>query len=544
MPHSDDRTFSRRGSRRRRRIRKRVLRVLLVAAAAVVVVLAFTAYQAVKARSAMLTAADRLTTMSDRAAAGDPGAARQAMFDAQAATVSAQRNTSGPVWWLASKLPLIGDDVTAVRTVIDVADNVTQGILPDLIDASEALAPADLQPKGGRINLAGIRDVAPALAAANDRLGVQLQQAQAIDTSSLMSRVAAPVAELQTKLADAHTVTERVSLAAQLLPTMLGGEQQQRTYLVMFQNNAEVRAGGGIPGAMAVVQAKNGRVSLTRQASLSDLSAFGVPVVPLSKSEEDLFGRNLGQYPADVTFTPDFERSAELLREMWLRDTGQAVDGVVSVDPVAMSYLLNATGPVTLADGTKLTAANAVDYLLHDVYMTEPDPDRQNAIFADAASKVFAALTTSQGDAQALFDGLLKGAQEHRIRVWSADEAERNLLATTPLAGRMPTEATSTPQLGVYLNDGTGAKMDYYLKYGVDVAPQSCAADGSQTLKVTITLKSTAPSDAAALPESVIGPGYRREAWGDPDERAAVRAVRRQGQQAAVRRQEVVLRPL
>ncbi len=101
------------------------------------------------------------------------------------------------MWWLAGKLPVVGDDVTAARTVIDVADTVTQGILPDLIDASESLAPGDVQPKGGRIPLAGVREVAPRLVAANEALGVQVQRVEGIDTSSLMARVAAPVEELQ-----------------------------------------------------------------------------------------------------------------------------------------------------------------------------------------------------------------------------------------------------------------------------------------------------------------------------------------------------------
>ena len=180
------------------------------------------------------------------------------------------------------------------------------------------------------------------------------------------------------------------------MPTMLGADAP-RSYLVMFQNNAEVRAGGGIPGALAVVNAKNGKVSLGRQASLSDIAGFNRQVLPLTQAEEALFGTNLAQYAADVTFTPDFERSAYLMREMWRLRTGQEVDGVISVDPVAMSYLLNATGPVTLANGKQLTADNAVDYLLHDVYMETPDPEKQNAIFADAASKVFAALTTGAG---------------------------------------------------------------------------------------------------------------------------------------------------
>ena len=79
---------------------------------------------------------------------------------------------------------------------------------------------------------------------------------------------------------------------------------------------------------------------------------------------------------------------------MWLRETGVDVSGVISLDPVSLSYLLEATGPVALPTGDVLTSENAVDLLLNGVYLRYADPRDQDAFFAAAAGSVFGALTS------------------------------------------------------------------------------------------------------------------------------------------------------
>ena len=76
-------------------------------------------------------------------------------------------------------------------------------------------------------------------------------------------------------------------------------------------------------------------------------------------------------------------------------------DGVVLIDPVSVSYLLAATGPLDLGDGETLTADTAVALLLHDVYVRLP-VDRQDAFFADAARRIFDAVASGEADSALL----------------------------------------------------------------------------------------------------------------------------------------------
>ena len=58
----------------------------------------------------------------------------------------------------------------------------------------------------------------------------------------------------------------------------------------------------------------------------------------------------------DVNLTPDFPTAAATAQAMWERKTGQHVDGVLSLDPVALGYILDATGPVKITS-PELSAA-------------------------------------------------------------------------------------------------------------------------------------------------------------------------------------------
>jgi hypothetical protein len=54
--------------------------------------------------------------------------------------------------------------------------------------------------------------------------------------------------------------------------------------------------------------------------------------------------------------------------------------------------------------------------------------------------------------------------------------------------------------IGVYLNDGSAAKIGYYLRTDVIATSTQCRPDGSQEVAVRVTLTSTAPANAADLP--------------------------------------------
>ena len=64
-----------------------------------------------------------------------------------------------------------------------------------------------------------------------------------------------------------------------LVPPMLG-QDGPRQYLLVVQNNAEIRSTGGLPGSLQILRADNGKLTLAEQRSVDDfdvLDAAGPP---------------------------------------------------------------------------------------------------------------------------------------------------------------------------------------------------------------------------------------------------------------------------
>jgi hypothetical protein len=424
-------------------------------------------------------------------------------------TAAARSLTDDVVWRSLEALPWVGPQLGAVSTVAAAADDVARDALAPIVGDAGAFSAGTLAPVDGRIDTAAIAEMHDAAHRAATAVARAAASVRSLPSVPLVAPLRSAVAELSAQLDEAAAATDALSRASTLLPAMLGADGP-RDYLVLFQNNAEWRSLGGIPGAMALVHTDDGRMSLAAQESTTDFPRYPESVLPLSLEMDALFGQRPGQYIQNVTQVPDFTVTGALAREMWARThAGQQIDGVLSIDPVALSYLLRATGPVTLPTGDALTADGAVALLLNEVYVRYAKPADQDAFFAAAAASVFDALADGRADPRALLTALGRAGDERRLLLWSAHADDQDVLARTTLAGGLPETDAAASVFGVYLNDGTGSKMDYYLDAQTAVSWDACTLDArgraSGRATLTLTLTSTAPADAASLPAYITG---------------------------------------
>ncbi len=173
--------------------------------------------------------------------------------------------------------------------------------------------------------------------------------------------------DLRTQVNSAATALDSAARASRLMPAFLG-DDGERNYLYVFQNNAEVRSTGGLPGNISLVNARAGHVEITRQATGAELGEAAQPVLPLTNEERTVYGNQLGTYFLDANFTPDFPRASALWQARWQDEFDEDIDGVFTVDPVTLSYLLDATGPVTV-QGVELDSSNVVYVVENLIYI-------------------------------------------------------------------------------------------------------------------------------------------------------------------------------
>lgn len=460
--------------------------------------LAFRGYQAA---TALADAQSALPGGSAQLNASEVSAVIDVLPRVQRDLARARSAANDPVWRTAEHVPWAGVQLRAVRVVTEALDDVMTSAAPVLDRAQGVLAARDTLLSNGRVNLAPFTDVAPELTRAAQVTDAAAARVQAIDTHRLVHRLAGPVGTVQHLLPKMASVLDTGSQLAALLPPMLGADGP-RTYLVVALNSAELRSAGGIVGAVAAVQVDHGVVRLVDHRSTADFTEPTQPVLPLTDAELAIDTDRLGRWVQDSVLTPDFPRSAQLIAAHWTKDVGGQVDGVVATDPIAVSYLLGAVGGVQTSNGV-LDQQSAVPSLIRDPYAGGVAAKAADKFFAQAATAIFGAVVSGHGDPARLVDAMAKAASDGRVRVWSAHPEEEQRLSVRTLGGAF-LSGPYQDATGVFLDDGTGGKLDYYLHTAVSIENLRCTGS-APTADVRLDLTYSPPADVASWPRETAG---------------------------------------
>lgn len=486
----------------RRRRRRWVWLVVVLCLLAILAGSAFVAKnlydRAMSVRGHLEEAMSEVSAVQQAILAGDAASASQASGDLSAATGAAVAESRGRVWGLAESVPFVGDNFRAVRVVAE----TTNALATDVVAPASAVNLNAFRPVGGRIDLEAVAALAPLLDTIDQGLAKSASALSRLDTTGLLPEVEAGV----TQLSDAvHRIQPLIAPARDIvaiLPNALGASGP-REYLLMFQGNSEARSLGGNPAVFLTIRTENGAIAISGEAQSRDfLQNRRFPIVPLPDDEVALYGDNVGRFTPDLTMVPDYPEAVRIAEGWWMEYFDEDFDAVISLDPVALSYLLQATGPVALPDGQSLTSDNAVPLLLNEVYF-QYDPDEQNVFFGAAAVGIFSKITAGQFAPDKFVTALDRAANEGRLLYSTLDPQEAELIAGSRMAGVMPADSDDASVIGVYVNDNTGSKKSYYL----DMSIQTCMTAEAITGDVTLTSNLTA-DEAARLPEHILGVNF------------------------------------
>jgi hypothetical protein len=249
-----------------------------------------------------------------------------------------------PVLPHLSWLPGIGGDVAEVPDLLHLAQQTTE--------AGQALIMA-LAPLAERLNEqeSGIGQLGPELVGQLVEARPQIEAAQlamaraaesrtAIDTAQLSSRTRVMLGRfdrLQPLLEDGTNLLA-------ILPALLGADGP-RTYLLLAQNNHELRATGGFISGVGVVGLEKGQITSLRfqdSYTVDDLSQpHPLPPEPLRR----YMGAGM-LVLRDANWWPHFPTSGQQIAAIFHQDQQQTVDGTIAVDLTTLQLLLQATGPI------------------------------------------------------------------------------------------------------------------------------------------------------------------------------------------------------
>ena len=459
----------------------------------------WTAWLTQKDLTAAEQAVDRLQSAVEN---GDDEARDAALDDLQDSAGSARGRTDG-FWWSAmTRVPVVGDDAAGVEALSASVDLIAQdavGPLVATVDSLEGLV------SGGRVDPTKVAALQEPIDQASRAMQGAVELVAARDSEGFVPTLRTRYDDYTRRIADLADDFGAAETAVDVLPAILGSDGP-RDYFFVFQNNAEVRSTGGLPGSWARVHVEDGRFDLVQQGGAGDFFT-GEVETELTPEELAVYDRLPGLYFQDANFIPDFPRVAEIYNDFWaVKYPDVELDGVMALDPVGMSYLLQGTGPVTVGALT-LKPESIVGELLSNTYLTVADPVQQDRRFQRVARALFAAATGEIASPVDFAMGASRAIEEGRFLFAPFQDDEADRLEGSTILGTLSGDDGDTPHVDIGVNDATGSKMSYYLRYNVDVQAQACRG-GVQQLAGSMTLNQTIdPMEAETLPGFVTGGG-------------------------------------
>ena len=483
----------------------------LAAALIAVIFTGWLGFTGLAAKSSLEQARTSAEQSKDALLSGESEDAKRFAENAQFHARQARAATHSLPWNIAAAVPFVGSPLKTTQQISDVVVGLADTVLLPGATMGAGLSPDKLV-DGTRINLKLLREQAPLLSELSAAAAKLDAEAQAISNPAYLSLIREARSQLQDQTFKLAQLLGTTSIAAQLAPSMLGADGS-RTYMLAFQSPAEARGTGGLLGGFGILKFDNGIPTVDALASNAE---FGVvvlgrdpaTVVPdvrddLGPEFDKLYGWANPYYDfRNSNLSSHFPYAAQIWKSMWEEQSGESLDGVIAVDPVALSYVLNAIGPVELADGEIVNQDNVVELTMSTAYARFPtDQSARKQYLQDIANRVVEKISGSIPAPRKLLDALGRAAEERRIAVWSANPVEQALLEETTLAHAIPVD--DSPFAGVVINNLAGNKMDYYLKREIEYAADGCDGDFRNST-ITVRLTNTAKPDQT-LPDYVAG---------------------------------------
>ncbi|HEY8491172.1 MAG TPA: DUF4012 domain-containing protein, partial [Dehalococcoidia bacterium] len=356
--------------------------------------------------------------------------------------------------------------------------------------------------------LAENRDV---LADAAVDLAVASHLASSVNAERLPESVGGtPVRQRVVEAQDALARVAEGAAWLPLLPDLLGADGPKR-YLLLFQNDKEIRATGGFLSAYAHLELDGGRFSLSESADIYSLTLpnHHTPAPSYFRSLLPagglyLYFASAGLPVQDTNVWPDVPASLSIFETHYLQAGLPPYDGVILVDTRLVEEVLRFTGPIPVEGYAEPFSAEPVDYLgyqipqavfqleLYAQRLFEEEATRKEVLgdLADALTDHLMGLPASRWPDLA---GLLhdQARQRHLLLLFQYNRAQA-------LADRLDLSGSLERYDGDFLavvdaNYGIN-KGDLFVARHVDQAVHA-TPEGGIRREVTVTYENRGPAD-------------------------------------------------
>lgn len=293
------------------------------------------------------------------------------------------------------------------------------------------------------------------------------------------------VESLKTQLVQAQEITGQIEVMTDLLPS-LTGEETAKTYLIVFQNNSEIRATGGFIGSYAKVSVADGKIADIKVDDVYNPDGqIQETIAPPSPLTQYLNVEKWGM--RDGNWSPDFSVSSQDLKMLYKKGTGEEVSGIIAVDLYTVEKLLEAFGPIhPLGYEEEITSSNFFERAEYysEVGFTPGSTGKKDFLGACSEELLDKILASNAKDLKKVVTPLYQAIEEGHILFSFSDELMQQIMVSRNWAGKI--SETQGDYLWVIDSNVGGNKANYFVSRALDYQA-NIERDGIITSGLTIT---------------------------------------------------------
>ncbi|MFA5189004.1 MAG: DUF4012 domain-containing protein [Patescibacteria group bacterium] len=315
---------------------------------------------------------------------------------------------------------------------------------------------------------------------------------QQIDISAIPSEYQDKIQTLQTALPILEKNFTNFTASADLIAQLLGQESKKR-YLLLFQNNHELRPTGGFIGSYALIDIDRGNISKINVPGGGpyDLKA-GLKVNIKSPTPLNII--NTRWEFQDANWFANLPASAEKLNWFYENSGGPTIDGMIFVNATFLEKVLKLTGPIELPDyNLTITADNFFSEIQTNVELNyDQAQNKPKQIIADLAPIIIDRLLHSDRQKfTEILDQILNSLDAKEIQFYFSNFNIEKMVLKNNWGGEQ--KNTEKDYLEVVSTNIAGEKTDAVIKQSANLAVD-IKPDGSIINTLTITKSHTGTS--------------------------------------------------
>ncbi|KKQ60564.1 MAG: hypothetical protein US82_C0032G0002 [Parcubacteria group bacterium GW2011_GWC1_38_22] len=252
----------------------------------------------------------------------------------------------------------------------------------------------------------------------------------------------------------------------------------EKTFLVMLQNEAELRPGGGFLGQYAIIKMKNGEIVSTFVEDANLLDQRIEAKIPTPFPFYRMMQLKNWKF-RDSNFSPDFPTNVEKAKYFFrlAGRGGNTFDGVIAVNSKVFNDVLGLTGPITVpgysGEYDSENGSRKLEEHVEKIYLMNPDIDTQNrkAILKKMAPIILDKLLTL-GNVPKIAELFHDEMKNRDVMLNFSDANLQQAVASVHWDGTVPTDWGGDYLMAVDANMGA-LKSDFYIKremtYDIDL---------------------------------------------------------------------------